>query len=147
MYFVITCDVINSKKIEKFDDKLKEKIKILNDEIENIVVKFSSSRGDEIQGVLSYDKNIFRNIKILRRTLYPLKLRIGIGVGDMEKENIDYNNSWNMNGEIFYLARNSLLNISKEKTIKTKILSEEAMRFDAILESEKYLIRELFKGE
>lgn len=204
MYSVITCDVIDSKKHENFDNLLKEKIEILNKEIKDIVTYFTISRGDEVQGILSYDRNLFRNIKILRGLLYPLKLRIGVGVGKIEGENIDNINSWNMNGEIFHLARNGLSYISKEKIIKTQFMSKEksianilnsffilhdsiigkwnernweialsyeetlsyaetanrfgisrsgmwqkikAMKFDVILESEKYLIRELFKEE
>lgn len=201
MHLVITCDVIDSKKHENFDELLKGKMKILNEKLFDTVSLFTVSRGDEIQGILKYDKNLFKNIKILRGALYPLKLRVGIGIGEIPIHEVDYNNSWNMNGEAFYLARNALLFVSKEKIISTHFESDKkgianilnsffilhdsivvkwneknweiamvyertqsyaetanlfgisrsavwqkikAMKFDSILNSEEYLVKELF---
>lgn len=206
MYLVITGDVINSKKNENFDTIFKEKVKLLNERYPNKISLFSISRGDEVQGVVPYDKNIFRDIRILRSTLYPIKLRVAIGVGDvyLEESEIDSSNSWSMNGETFHIAREILTKVSKEKLIVTKVgaknktienilnsfylmndsiiekwseknweiaLSYEktnsyaetavlfgisrsavwqkikSMKFDSILNSEKYLKKELFKNK
>lgn len=132
MYCVISCDIINSKKIIDIDNILKNKIKDINEKYSenNFITKFTLSRGDEIQGVVKYDENIFSNIRKIRYALYPIKLRIGIGIGNIGE--INFENSWEMNGEAFHNAREALEKISKEKETTTYFYGSEMERLELL---------------
>jgi len=106
-YTVITADIMDSRKSNLFT------IEELNKRLakfkypEEMVTSFKILRGDEIQGVF---KGILAKPQILRRLrycIYPLQLRIGIGIGDII-EGLDKDTSWQMNGPAFHLARNAL---------------------------------------
>lgn len=124
---VITADVINSKKSNKDILKFLESKNIYYDEdkvlniflteqaqkitmslqSKNIIsTNVSISRGDEIQVFCSDIINIIEVIRQLRYYFRPLKIRIGVGIGGIHTEKSD--NSWNMNGEAFFKAREAL---------------------------------------
>lgn len=123
MYIIITGDIIKSRKIEEIDTLLKKKLHRVNEMLEDdIASKFNSSRGDEIQGIFYFNKRIFRNIRRLRYELLPMKFRMGVSIGELDK--VDRENSWNMNGELFHQARQALDEISKENEMSTYIVGK-----------------------
>lgn len=104
-FAVITADVIESKKgvaenpNENIKSILDKKLDTINMRIKDLGIKtitpFKSSRGDEIQLVCKEFKNIPVLLRYLRYYCLPLKLRIGIGIG-----NIDYFYSAFMDNDI-----------------------------------------------
>ncbi|HYH03209.1 MAG TPA: SatD family protein, partial [Bacillota bacterium] len=57
----------------------------------------------------------------------PLKLRVGVGIGVIDPATLSVDNSWDMNGEAFFLARNALdkTKSGQEKTPTTIIASQD----------------------
>jgi len=106
VFTVITADIIDSRKTSISFGDLEKRLINLNYP-EEMITPFKILRGDEIQGVFSGFLKTPQILRRLRYCFYPLQLRIGIGIGTIEK-GIDKDNSWEMNGPAFYLARNAL---------------------------------------
>lgn len=123
MFVVINCDFIDSRKNKNFDKILQEKLKLLNKKFSffSLETNINVSRGDEIQFIIKLNNNFFKIIRYLRGILHPLKLRIGMGF--IENLNITSKNSWDLNGEGFFLAREALDKIKDNKNISTRICS------------------------
>ncbi len=112
MYTVITADIISSRKSNVSFEKLEEKLSTF-EYPSDMVTPFKILRGDEVQGLF---KGFLQTPQILRRLrylFYPLQLRIGVGVGEIEK-GLDKDSSWQMNGPAFYQARSALDQIKAE---------------------------------
>ena len=125
-YVVITMDIINSSKLEysKFDNMLAQKIRVLNsilNERYNIERKFHISQGDEIQILLSAEENIGDIVLLTCSFLYPLQVRYGISIGIIQEE-LKFN-SWDMNGPLFWNARDQLEKIKNKKNYEGLIRS------------------------
>lgn len=124
-YIVITGDVINSRNSKFNKEEFVTKIKKMNTDYKNeIVIGFSILKGDEIQGILRYGCNLFKIIRMLEYYLKPYKLRIGVGIGDIDGDIIDCQTSWELNGEAFFLARDAIDEISnrRKKNVDYKVL-------------------------
>ena len=141
IYAVITADVVHSRESDILKNKeysnvkefLDERINELNLKLEisklGILTRVSASRGDEIQVVCKNLKDVPMLIRWLRYYCLPLKLRVGIGIGSIDYfSDIEsyansplYYDSWDMNGEAFYLARNAVDSLKEEKDLATSI--------------------------
>jgi tetratricopeptide (TPR) repeat protein len=120
-YLVITGDIIESRKSGITNEILKKKLL----EIEypdNLLAPFRLSRGDEIQAVFRGYISFPAMLRQIRYLLRPLKLRFGIGFGEIEEQSTD-RNSWNMNGTAFHYAREALDIITAEDFFQTIFLS------------------------
>jgi len=107
---VITGDVIDSRQASDQMARLPELLAGLDHPL--LVAGFSVSRGDEIQGV---SKGILKAPELIRRlrfTCRPLRLRIGIGIGERDSD-MESNDPWKMNGSAFVRAREALDSIKK----------------------------------
>lgn len=122
MYTVITADIIDSRKSNVSFEELEKKLNTF-DYPSEVVTPFKILRGDEVQGLY---KGILPTPQILRRLrylFYPFQLRIGIGLGEIEK-GLDKDSSWQMNGPAFYQARAALDQIKADNDFTlTKINS------------------------
>ena len=109
---VITLDVINSKKNTTFTSSVREKVAT----IEQGVFEFplSVSRGDEIQGVLLPGADLGKVLRVIRYELLPFKLRIGVGLGQIEIPE-DSRTSWDLSGDAFFYARDCVDELEKAK--------------------------------
>ena len=106
---VITIDVISSKKERLISQTIREKISKLN--TQHFEFALALSRGDEIQCVVAIDKNPFSVIREIRFVLLPYQLKIGIGIGEIEIPEA-VRDSWDLSGEAFFRARESLEHVS-----------------------------------
>lgn len=113
---VITIDVIGSKKEQHFSQVIREKLAKLNPERYEFIPALS--RGDEIQCVVAKGENPIAVIREIRFILSPLKLKIGIGMGEIEIPS-QVRDSWDLSGEAFFNAREALeqLNDASETCI------------------------------
>ncbi|NPV54593.1 MAG: hypothetical protein HPY71_13930 [Firmicutes bacterium] len=102
---VITADIIQSRLARDLVLSLPEKLSRLTHPL--VATTFSMSRGDEIQAVCRGYLQAPEVVRQLRFFCLPLRLRVGIGVGELEN-NYWSPNPWDMNGSAFVRARESL---------------------------------------
>lgn len=125
-YFVITMDIINSSKTEysEFNNMLAHKISLINavlNEKYAIDRKYHVSQGDEIQILIPTKENIGDIVLITLSFLYPLLARYGVSIGMIQDEIKE--NSWDMNGPIFWNARDQLEKLKNKKSYEGLIKS------------------------
>ena len=138
MYCVLlTSNVIDSKKIRNLDNILQSKINNLNLKLEkDLLTKISSSRGDEIQFILKLNNYFFENIMIFRAMLYPLIVRTGASIIKVSEINVgNLSNSWDLNGEPFFLARKILDEDLKKIKMFTLKFSSNLDKYDNVFNS------------
>lgn len=126
---VLSADIINSRKQENFEENIQKSLPLIQND--TIIAPFSLLRGDEIQGVLNSVDSLPEVVRELRYHCLPLKLRVGIGIGQIDDNKLR-NNSWEMNGKPFYLARQPLdLNKKTKNPITT--LNTEDYELDKVI--------------
>jgi len=128
-YIVITADIIESKKIinEKQIYNSLKKLNIYMEDLKNqSITRFELSRGDEIQAIFNIESDISKIIMSMLYSFYPIKLKIGIGIGEVLREDIVNKNSWNSNGVAFYNARKAIDILNKEKRKKSILYLESS---------------------
>jgi hypothetical protein len=127
-YLVVTGDIIDSKRHRITGKVLETKVRQLNEDMKKRnsgVMPFSSSRGDEFQGVFLIGPEIFDMIRNVRHTFHPVKVRIGLGIGMIEEGGQPFKedpgrSSWDLNGEAFQKARVALDQLNPTK--KSRVL-------------------------
>ena len=84
IYGVITADIVGSRKVESFPTRRDQKLLELSNlhRREKLVLSpYSVTAWDEFQVILSRPEYLPRVMFDLRRSFYPLQLRIGVGIG------------------------------------------------------------------
>ncbi len=138
-YAVITADIINSKLAERFAAKLKPVFSQLH--FPSLLTPFALSRGDEIQAVCNEPATLPQLIRELRYHCLPFQIRVGVGIGSIEA--VDHTlNSWEMNGEAFFRAREALDSFAKDKFPGTRFCTSESF-FDLALNT-IYLLNDTY---
>lgn len=133
---VITADVINSRKNLGLINNLPSKLKQISEF--PVICEFTMSRGDEIQGVVEGWLTAPQVIRNLRDICRPLKLKIGIGIGNVVESDIR-NNPWDMSGRAFYLARTALERVENNEGFIT-FLNSGFFELDEFINSVLLLI-------
>lgn len=126
-YVVITMDIIKSSKMsyKKFNLELSKRVKELNLAIKhsyNYEREFFISQGDEIQIICPFKNEIIYLLIITLCYLRPFKVRYGVSFGMSEGEL--KRNSWEMNGPVFWNARDCLTKLKSSKDYDGLIISE-----------------------
>lgn len=96
-----------------------------------------SSAGDEFQGLFFNLQSAFSYIRKLQLLIYPIKVRCGIGYGEI-KYDVEAWSSSAFDGEAYYLARDAIKQISKKKS--------NAIFFNTKSKFDKYLNMLCFSG-
>lgn len=125
-FVVVTADVIDSRRHPDFAALLQPKLQSFKTAA--MLTPFSLSRGDEIQALIQNGNELPIIVRHLRYRCFPLKVRIGIGIGAIESE-IFSDNSWDMNGEAFFRARHAVQQLKQSKNPGT-IIHTENKSFD-----------------
>lgn len=112
-YFALIGDIVGSRKLpnraevqERFRSVLDD---INSNEKDSVAAGFIITLGDEFQGLLYADGGlspIYAALKI-KNALYPVKLRISIGIGGISTE-INPQMALGADGEAFYRARDGM---------------------------------------
>ena len=89
-----------------------------------------SSAGDEFQGLFLDLPSAFLYIRKLQLLIYPIKVRCGIGYGEIKYDNDEWLSSA-FDGEAYYLAREAINSINKKKS--------NAICFNTMSKYDKYL--------
>lgn len=122
-YIAIIGDIKNSKQLEsrnEVQNNLQNILKEINIKYEDdIASKFVITLGDEFQGLLSNGKNVMGIIEEIRRNLYPVEIRCGIGIGKMATT-INPEMALGADGPAYYKAREAVEKLKEnEKKSKT----------------------------
>lgn len=117
-YVAIMFDVVESRKYyERYDVQkvLMNCVDYLNDIYRYAIKKnVVSSAGDEFQGLFLDLQSAFLYIRKLQTLIYPIKLRCGIGYGEIKYDVEEWSSSA-FDGEAYYLARDAIVSIGGEK--------------------------------
>lgn len=122
LFAVITGDVIDSKKHPGYLEILRENLSQIH--TPGLYTPFNPSRGDELQAVCEDPSLLPVIIRNLRYVCRPLKIRLGIGIGQIDNP-ASSGNSWDMTGPAFIFARQALDLIKKSKIPQTLLVSED----------------------
>lgn len=107
-YTAIIGDIKESKMIENrgmVQEKLKHVLERVNENYHaDISAKFTITLGDEFQGLLNRNEYLLAIIKDIQREMYPVRLRFGIGIGEIHTD-IFYEAAIGADGPAYYAAR------------------------------------------
>ena len=125
-YIVITMDISKSSKLDyqTFNRILREKIDLINEAIVQIYGHdraYHISQGDEIQILFPFNEGLGNLMMLTLSYLSPFKVRYGISVGEIVGE--IRNNPWEMNGPIFWNARDQLEKVKNKSGYSGRIIS------------------------
>lgn len=104
---------------------------------EDIKKEVVSSAGDEFQGLFLSLQSAFLYIRKLQLLIYPIRIRCGIGYGEI-KYDVEKWSSSAFDGEAYYLARDAINEVSKKKS--------NAIFFNTKSHFDKYLNMLCFSG-
>ncbi len=126
-YVVLTMDIVKSSNIayEVFNEALDKKVRNANQAISARFQhnrKLFVSQGDELQILLPFTTDVVRQFILVLSFLFPFKVRYGISIGEISGE--IKTNSWDMNGPIFWNARDQLNKLKKCDDYNGLIISE-----------------------
>jgi len=109
-YLVLTGDVVRSRQVDDREALRQTLLSVLDavngDEAEAILVPLSITAGDEFQGVFRVDGRIVKVVDRLERGLFPVRVRVGIGIGPIHTAFTA--RSQEMDGPAFVRAREAL---------------------------------------
>lgn len=121
-YAAIMFDVVESRKYyERYDlqNILMKCIDYLNALFsDNIKKNVVSSAGDEFQGLFLNLQSAFLYIRKLQLLVYPIKVRCGIGYGEIKYDVEEWTSSA-FDGDAYYLARDAIVSIKEKKSNAT----------------------------
>lgn len=118
-YAAIMFDVIESRKYyERYDvqNVLMNSISYLNNIYRDAIKKdVISSAGDEFQGLFLDLQSAFLYIRKLQILIYPIRIRCGIGYGEIKYDVEEWSSSA-FDGEAYYLAREAIISVGRKKS-------------------------------
>ena len=118
-YAAIMFDIVESRRyIERYDvqNVLMESVSYLNWVYSKSIKKeVVCSAGDEFQGLFVDLQSAFLYIRKSQLLIYPIKIRCGIGYGEIKYDEEKWN-STAFDGEAYYLCRDAINSIPKRKS-------------------------------
>ena len=126
-YVAIIGDIKQSKKIEDRNGiqiKLKNVLEEINKKFESdISSNFIITLGDEFQGLLCSGKNTMHIVSEIERKMYPVRIRFGIGVGEI-KTDIDKEMALGADGSAYYKAREAVEYLKNNENRKQSVTAD-----------------------
>ena len=118
-YAAVMFDVVDSRRyLERYDVQniLMSSVEYLNGMFHYAIKKeVVSSAGDEFQGLFLDLPSAFLYIRKLQLLIYPIKVRCGIGYGEIKYDKDEWMSSA-FDGEAYYLAREAINSIGRKKS-------------------------------
>lgn len=141
MYVALICDIQNSKKLKEKRKTCQLRLIEAIDEVnrvfqEELVFEFKIYNGDEFQGMLKTSKILLEVIYFLENQLYPLKINVGIGIGELDTKLMDLDTFTN-DGQVYHYARAALNEVKDLRVKKVNINSNiifKMANLDKVLE-------------
>lgn len=120
-YIAIIGDIKASKKLSdrsEVQKKLSTVLNYINEKYKNdIYSKFTITLGDEFQGLLCNGESIMHMIFDIEKRLFPIKIRVGIGIGEITTE-INRDLSIGADGPGYYNAREAISYLKEDEKRK-----------------------------
>lgn len=108
MYVAIIGDIVGSRKIKnrnELQNRLNSILKEINNEYSHVIAAdFLITLGDEFQGLLESSEYLFEIVDKIRFSMYPVKLRVGVGIGTIDTEVVRHM-AIGADGPAFHYAR------------------------------------------
>ncbi len=127
MYYAVIGDLVASRHYEnrfELQEKLKKILSEINIEYsDDIGANFVITLGDEFQGLLNQPLHLFQIIDKIRFSMYPVKIRIGIGIGDINTR-IDRGQAIGADGPAYHYAREAIEEIRKNEISQRRKLQD-----------------------
>jgi len=118
MYYAIIGDLVASRHYEnryELQEKLKNILNDINREYsDEIGANFLITLGDEFQGLLIQPLHLLPIVDKIRFSMYPVKIRMGIGIGDINTQ-IDRTQAIGADGPAYHHARKMIEEIRKNE--------------------------------
>lgn len=118
-------------------DRLNEKYK------DDIVSRFLITLGDEFQGLLSSGKDILDMVNEIRMEMYPVRLRFGIGFGQITTD-IRTEMALGADGPGYYRAREAVELLKEREKKNRSVLSELCLKMDETHRDKEILLNTVF---
>lgn len=118
-------------------DRLNEKYK------DEIVSRFLITLGDEFQGLLSNGKYILDMVNEIRMEMYPVRLRFGIGFGQITTD-IRTEMALGADGPGYYRAREAVELLKEREKKKRSVLAELCLKMDETHRDKEILLNTVF---
>lgn len=117
-YVAMIGDIKESKKIDgrnMVQEKLNHILNHINERYSSdISAKFVITLGDEFQGLLSVNDHLLEIIKYIQREMYPVRLRFGIGIGEIYTD-IFHEAAIGADGPAYYAAREAIEGLREQE--------------------------------
>lgn len=128
-YIAIIADIKKSKQLidrSSIQHKMEKTLDGINEKYEkDIASKFMITLGDEFQGLLKCGDNVMNIISEIEAVMYPVKIRFGIGVGEITTE-VNPEVPLGADGPAYYNARNAI-EFLKSSENKSKMADSNIM--------------------
>ena len=132
-YIAIIGDVKKSKNIKdrkEFQNKLNKILSEINEMYsDSISSNFTITLGDEFQGLLHSGKNIMNIIQYIKKEVYSIKIRFGIGIGAITTD-INSKISIGADGPGYYKARDSIEQLKTSEKKKEREYGDVQIKID-----------------
>jgi hypothetical protein len=120
MYYAIVGDIISSKSIDErrvVQNKLERYLTTLNKEYStSLKKKIAVTLGDEFQGLFNDASHLLEIIHKIELEMYPIKLRFGLGIGEMEFDYGYIDSPYQSDGEVWWNARRAIDEVKKRNS-------------------------------
>ena len=124
-------------RLQRILDRLNEKYK------DDIVSRFLITLGDEFQGLLSSGKYILDMVNEIRMEMYPVRLRFGIGFGQITTD-IRTEMALGADGPGYYRAREAVELLKEREKKNRSVLSELCLKMDETHRDKEILLNTVF---
>jgi len=145
MNYAIVGDIVSSKSIEQrteMQNKLQNILDSMNKDYSRCFIKkFAITLGDEFQALFQDFKFVLEIVYKIQVKMWPVKIRFGIGSGEILVNLSDYDNPYNSDGPVWWNSRNAINSI-KKYNMTNKIMDQSNVmiktnneKFDELLNS------------
>ena len=148
VYIALIGDIKESRCLEnRFEIQMKMKRileKINKDYEKDISSKFLITLGDEFQGLLNNGNNLLKIIQDIQIMLHPVKLRFGIGVGEISTV-INPEMALGADGPGYYNARKAIEDLKYNEKRKKAVLADVRIEMNSNTSVQSMLINTIFE--
>jgi len=115
LYLAVIADVIDSRSSKDMVN-ISERLREVNEDLKKeLLVPFRCFRGDELEAVMDPDANFMRAVRALKYRLRPLRIRVGLGLGQLDVDRAALpDDPFSINGAAFFAARDAIDHIKHE---------------------------------